>query len=565
MAGIPSEFIDQLLERIDIVDVISSRITLKKAGKDFQALCPFHTENTPSFTVSQHKQFYHCFGCGKHGSAIGFLMDYEGMEFVDCVQVLAQSVGLEVPKGSGGHFTNKSSNLFEVTNKAQNHFATNFKKNHKAQEYMEQRGVSKATLDTFQVGFAQNTWDGLMKQFPQSSQSDLMKAGLLAENDNGKIYDKFRNRIIFPIQDRRGRVIAFGGRAIEADQKPKYLNSPETPLFHKGRELYGLNLAKKHSNEKFIIIVEGYMDVIALHEAGIKNSVATLGTATSHHHIVTLLRAYDRIVFCFDGDSAGQEAAWKALQISLPLYRDDKTLQFLFLPDNHDPDTYIKDHGVQAFQKQIENAHALSRFLLERLKSDLDLNSIDGRAMFIDRARKHINQIPKGQFKKLLNEEVEKITQTEIRIQETSTQTKIWSLDKWTPIRKAITFLVQNPSLVSEIPSALEIDKINQNGAKILSEIVDFCSQNPHISTAVLLENFKTHSAYEHLAKLAVLELELNDSQKQLEMLDIARFLERKSVQAQIQELKEKQAQSGLTSEEKNRLMELLSNQLNKI
>ena len=332
MAGIPSEFIDQLIDRIDIVDVISPRVSLKKAGKDFQALCPFHTENSPSFTVSQNKQFYHCFGCGKHGSAIGFLMEFEGMDFVDCVETLAQSAGLEVP--SHGKFQNLNKGLYQIVEDANRYFVNGYKQSEFAKTYMQNRGISEQTSQIFQIGFAPDTWDGLMKRQNNTPQSDLLKAGLIVQNDNGRVYDKFRSRIMFPIQDKRGRVIAFGGRAVSDDQKPKYLNSPETPLFHKGKELYGLNIARKHSNEKSIIVVEGYMDVIALHQAGIKNSVATLGTATSQDHIIALLRSYDEIVFCFDGDKAGREAAWKALVNSLPVYRDDKNIRFLKMPTN---------------------------------------------------------------------------------------------------------------------------------------------------------------------------------------------------------------------------------------
>ncbi len=560
MAGIPSEFIDQLIDRIDIVDVISPRVNLKKAGKDYQALCPFHTENTPSFTVSHSKQFYHCFGCGKHGSAIGFLMEFEGMDFVDCVETLAQSAGLEVP--NHGKFQNHSKGLFEIVEQANRYFVNAYTQSDFARNYMQNRGISAQTCQTFQVGFAPDSWDGLMKRLQHTAQDDLLKAGLIVHNDNGKVYDKFRARVMFPIQDKRGRVIAFGGRAISDDQKPKYLNSPETPLFHKGKELYGLNIARKHSNEKSIIVVEGYMDVIALHNAGIKNSVATLGTATSQDHIVTLLRSYDEIIFSFDGDKAGREAAWKALKTSLPVYRDDKNIKFLFLPEKHDPDTYVKQHGQGAFIEQINSAMSLSQFLLKRLSHKIDLTSIDGRARYIDNSRSFINELPNGQFRKLLLEEISSLTKTKVDFKEKVKVNKIQSIDQWTPIRKAIAILINAPNLVHVFSENQNLNQIKQNGIKILTEIVAFCRLNPHITTAVLIENFREHDAYSHLCALATVSLSLNREQMLLELEDIRKHFDKSVQKNKINSLRLKQTEQGLSQPEKLELVELLSQQL---
>jgi len=560
MAGIPSEFIDQLIDRIDIVDIISPRVSLKKAGKDYQALCPFHTENTPSFTVSQNKQFYHCFGCGKHGSAIGFLMEFEGMDFVDCVETLAQSAGLEVP--NHGKFQNQSKGLYQIVEEANRYFVNAYNHSDFAKQYMHNRGISEQTCQTFQVGFSPDSWDGLMKRLPNTPQNELLKAGLIVQNDNGKVYDKFRARIMFPIQDKRGRVIAFGGRASMDDQKPKYLNSPETPLFHKGKELYGLNIARKHSKEKSIIVVEGYMDVIALHQAGIKNSVATLGTATSQDHIVTLLRSYDEIVFCFDGDKAGREAAWKALITSLPVYRDDKNIRFLFLPKEHDPDTYVKEFGQQAFIQELSNATSLSQFLLKRLSHNIDLNSIDGRAKFIDTSQSYINDLPNGQFRKLLMEEISHLSKTKVDFKDKVKPNKISSIDQWTPIRKAIAILINAPHLVNVLPENLDLRQIKQNGVNILTEIVDFCRLNPHITTAVLIENFRQHKAYAHLSALATVSLSLNSEQLLLELEDIKKHFDKTVQKNKINSLRLKQAEKGLSQPEKKELVELLSQQL---
>ncbi|MCF6317871.1 MAG: DNA primase [Proteobacteria bacterium] len=540
MAGIPSEFIDQLLDRVDIVDIISPRVTLKKAGKDYQALCPFHTENTPSFTVSPNKQFYHCFGCGKHGTAIGFMMEFEGMEFVDSIETLAQMAGLEVPNQGSYQHSKKSKNLYEIVENANRYFVNEFNQSEFAKEYIQNRGISAETYQVFQVGFAPERWDGLIKYMPSTPQNDLIQAGLLAQNDSGKIYDKFRGRLMFPIQDKRGRVIAFGGRAVMPDQKPKYLNSPETPLFHKGKELYGLNIARKHSKDKSIIVVEGYMDVIALHQAGIKNSVATLGTATSEYHIITLLRSYEEIVFCFDGDKAGIQAAWKALVISLPVYRDDKNIRFLFLPDSHDPDTYVKEFGQEAFQKQIVDATSLSQSLLNKLKENIDLNSIDGRAKFIDKSKTYINELPKGQFRKLLLEEVSSLTKTKVDFILKPKAQNIQSIDQWNPIRKAIAILVNQPHLVINFPKEMALGDIQQNGANILQEIVEFCHQSPHVSSAVLIENFREHQAFAHLSALTTVSLDLNEEQMHLELKDIKKHFEKTIQKHKIARLREK-------------------------
>ncbi len=562
MAGIPSEFIDQLLDRIDIVDVISPRITLKKAGKDYQALCPFHTENTPSFTVSQGKQFYHCFGCGKSGSAIGFLMEFEGMEFVDSVETLAQSAGMEVPNQSNHSNNNNTKNLYQIIENANRYFVNHFGINEDVQNYINNRGISSETCQTFQVGYAPDSWDGLIKKLNHNNQAELQKAGLLAQNDAGRVYDKFRGRIMFPIQDRRGRVIAFGGRALQKDQKPKYLNSPETPLFHKGKELYGLNIARKHSNSKSIIVVEGYMDVIALHEVGFKNAVATLGTATSQYHIVTLLRSYEEIVFCFDGDQAGIDAAWKALVISLPVYRDDKSIRFLFLPEQHDPDTYVKKYGAQAFQNQLDNAAMLSSVLLNKLQNGLDINTIDGRAKFIDKSKSYLTELPKGQFRKLLTEEIGQIAKSSINFNNTKKHNKIQSIDQWTPVRKAIAILLNQPNLVINLPPEINFNQIQQNGTDILQKIVELCRKSPNINTASLLENFRNEATYAHLSALTSTPLNLNDEQMLLELKDIKKHFEKSLRRIKIDRLRQKQANDGLTNEEKQKLVELLTNQI---
>ncbi|MEW8281341.1 MAG: DNA primase, partial [Candidatus Thiodiazotropha taylori] len=347
MAGkIPTHFIDQLLNRVDIVDVINRRVTLKKAGKEFQACCPFHDEKTPSFTVSPSKQFYHCFGCGAHGSAIGFLMEYDNLGFVEAVEELAQSAGLEVPREGGNEQGPDLRPLYELMEKTARFYQHQLKHHAEspaAVDYLKSRGMSGQIAASYGIGFAPPGWDNLTGTLgsDKASLERLNKCGLLSES-NGKQYDRFRNRIIFPIRDPRGRTIGFGGRVL-GDDKPKYLNSPETPLFHKGRELYGLYEARQANREiSNLLVVEGYMDVVALAQHNIQNAVATLGTATTHEHLELIFRNCPEVIFCFDGDRAGRDAAWKALNTSLPLMRDGREVRFLFLPQGEDPDTQVR-------------------------------------------------------------------------------------------------------------------------------------------------------------------------------------------------------------------------------
>ncbi|VAW63259.1 DNA primase, partial [hydrothermal vent metagenome] len=350
MAGrIPRQFIDDLISRADVVDVVDSRVALKKRGKEHIACCPFHNEKSPSFKVNQNKQFYHCFGCGAHGTALDFIMEYERLDFIDAIEVLAAEYHLEVPREQG-NFSPQADDkkpLYEVLQKAAISFAHELKKNTRAIAYLKQRGLSGEIAKDFQMGYAPDSWDFTLKQFSASSEdrTACLKAGLSIEKNPDKHYDRFRDRIMFPIRDRRGRVIGFGGRILDKGE-PKYLNSPETPVFHKGEELYGLYEARQAiKNLAQIVIVEGYMDVVALAQHGIRYAVATLGTATSGTQISKLFRIVPELVFCYDGDAAGRKAAWRALENSLPVLRDGVQARFLFLPDGEDPDTLVRQEG----------------------------------------------------------------------------------------------------------------------------------------------------------------------------------------------------------------------------
>lgn len=394
---IPQSFIQDLLARVDIVDVIERHLQLKKSGANYFARCPFHSEKSASFSVSPTKQTYHCFGCGAHGTAIGFLMEYSGLTYVEAIKELARTVGMQVPDdGRGGKRQDDShERLIEITTAAAKFYREALAHSPEAAAYLRQRGLSKEIADRFGIGYAPNASQPMQKIFPNDYQDKLLAtAGMVIDNEQGRRYDRFRNRIMFPIHDRRGRIIAFGGRVLDGGD-PKYLNSPGTPLFEKGRELYGFFLAQKAIRDAgFAIVVEGYMDVVALAQFGIENTVAALGTATTPHHINALLRQTGRIVFCFDGDEAGQRAAWRALENALEALRDDVTLAFLFLPPKHDPDTFVREHGADAFRDAAAHATPLASFLLDHLRQNCDIATAEGRSHLVHEAKPLVTRIP---------------------------------------------------------------------------------------------------------------------------------------------------------------------------
>ena len=386
---IPESFIQELLHRVDIVDLIDSYVPLKKAGANYAACCPFHNEKTPSFTVSQTKQFYHCFGCSAHGTAIGFLMEYSGLGFVDAIKELASRVGMQVPEEEARrpHDGPKLTTLAEIMARAAKYYYEQLKRSEKAIDYLKRRGLSGEIAQRFGIGYAPDSWQGLEAAFDDYSLPELQQAGLVIRNEQGRLYDRFRDRVMFPIINQKGEVIAFGGRVI-GEGEPKYLNSPETPLFEKGRELFGLPQARQALREtNTAIVVEGYMDVVALAQHGVGNAVATLGTATTATHVQKLLRQVDRIVYCFDGDSAGRKAAWRALENSLEALPAQKSIGFVFLSAQDDPDSFVRDHGKAAFERLIAQATPLSEFLLHELMSRCEMSSAEGRARLVAEAK----------------------------------------------------------------------------------------------------------------------------------------------------------------------------------
>ncbi len=435
---IPKSFIQDLLNRLDIVDVVGRYVPLKKAGANYVACCPFHNEKSPSFTVSQSKQFYHCFGCGAHGTAIGFVMEHGGLGFVDAVEELARSIGVTVPREASSQLQHKvAPDLYDVMQAATRYYREQLRQSQRAIDYLKRRGLSGEVAARFGIGYAPDGWQNLENVFPNYQDASLLATGLVIVKDDdapvkgtppdaraarglgaGKRYDRFRDRIMFPIVNVRGQIIGFGGRVLDKGE-PKYLNSPETTLFEKGRELYGLFQAQKAIRaEGIVLVVEGYMDVVALAQLGVEYAVATLGTATTPYHIQKLLRLVDKVVFCFDGDAAGRRAAWRALENALPHLQDGKQLRFLFLPPEHDPDTYIREYGKEAFERLLgEEALPLSGYLLRELSAQVDLRTQEGRSALLERAKPLVTAITAPTTALLLRKEVAAlagITQAEL-------------------------------------------------------------------------------------------------------------------------------------------------------
>ena len=506
---IPKSFIQDLLNRLDIVDVIERYVPLKKAGANYAACCPFHSEKSPSFTVSQSKQFYHCFGCGAHGTAIGFVMEHAGMGFVDAVEELARSIGVPVPRETlaPGQVQQKiAPDLYEVMQAATRYYREQLKQSQRAIDYLKRRGLSGEIAARFGIGYAPEAWQNLNGITSSYQDSSLVETGLVIEGEAGKRYDRFRDRIMFPIINARGQVIGFGGRILDSGE-PKYLNSPETVLFEKGHELYGLFQAQKaiRSNQQ-VVVVEGYMDVVALAQHGVEYAVATLGTATTPYHVQKLLRLADQVVFCFDGDAAGQRAAWRALENSLPHLVDGKRIGFLFLPKEHDPDSYIREYGTGTFEQLLHDSLPLSGYLLRELSAQVDLRTQEGRSNLLEHAKPLLTAITAPTMALLLRKEVAAlvgITQLELEalygIKAMGAPPRRSTQKAGRPavsnLRVLLRCLLFKPDLARELPADIADESVDAEAITALSAWL--LTQDGEVSSAVLIQSFQgtTHEA----------------------------------------------------------------------
>src|SRR6187549_1132831 len=597
MAGrIPQSFIDDLTARADIVELIGSRVELKKAGREYRACCPFHNEKTPSFWVSPVKQFYHCFGCGAHGTALGFLMEYDKLSFPEAIEELASRLGLDVPREAGSQPDTAGSTapLYDMNLRVAKYFASVLPNDARAREYAKKRGFTSETIDKFMIGFATNSWNEVLKRFgsKDADRKALSDCGLIIERERtdsrtlDRHYDRFRDRLMFPIRDSRGRVLAFGGRIIDAGE-PKYLNSPETMLFHKGRELYGLfEVRQSRTTLKRLMVVEGYMDVARLHQAGVNYAVATLGTATTPEHLRRIFKLVNEVVFCFDGDKAGRAAAWRALGNALPEARDGRQIRFLFLPEGHDPDSLVGEEGREAFEKRLEGALPLSEYLATALAEQADLSHADGRAQFAELARPLVTKVAPGVYRDLLIERLaDSIRLTSARLNQLwfnevtdSAGNHLTGTPASAPpgarnpisnrvardgggnksmVTRAVKLVVHFPTIATRISGALlsKLEMTDDAGSRFLFELLDQLQQEPASNTAVLLERWRERPEVARMRALAGEEmLGLEEASA---ALDLIAAIERLALEPTMRRHDELMAKGNLTDDERTELKEL--------
>lgn len=566
---IPRDFINDLIARTDIVDLIDHRVPLKKAGKNHSACCPFHSEKSPSFTVSRDKQFYHCFGCGAHGNVIDFLMEYDRLEFVDAIEELAGQLGIDVPheQGSGKQqdkgLTRDLYQLMEEANRYFQHQLKHHTDKRKVLDYLELRGLSTEIVSSFGIGFAPDGWDGLLSRYRnnQDAQDKLLTAGMLIAKDGGGKYDRFRDRLMFPIRDRRGRIVGFGGRVL-GDGTPKYLNSPETPIFHKGNELYGLyELKQQHREPSTILIVEGYMDVVALAQFGVDYAVASLGTSTTADQFQILMRSAKEVICCYDGDKAGKEAAWRALETALPLLKPGDTVKFMFLPEGEDPDTLIRQIGKQAFEAQIHQATSLASFLFDTMTEQYGIDKSSYAKNAISLIEKIQDTVLQNMLLESLAEKLRMDSADELKrklgftIQSKGIKAAHNILKgRGTPLRLAIALLVQNPYLGKGLAPQPALEYLQMNGIELLIQLLNLTQSN-NFNTAQVLEHFREHSQAPALRKLAQWEHQVADENVELEFKKSLIWLTNLFIEQRYQELSLKQTH---TKEERIQLKKLI-------
>jgi len=577
MAGrIPQDFIDNLLSRLDIVDVVGSRLALKRSGDNFLARCPFHDEKTPSFSVSRSKQFYHCFGCGAHGSAISFVMEYDHLDFPETVDVLATSLGLDVPREAGDERQAESNrDLLTQMEDCGQLYRRTLRDHPAAVAYLKERGLDGKIARDFALGYAPEGWDTLRDALGESVQSNLFQAGMLIQNKQGGYYDRFRDRVMFPIRDTRGRTIGFGGRAL-GDNPPKYMNSPESPVFHKRREVYGLYEARQAGvRDRPILVVEGYMDVIALHQHGLPNSVATLGTAVTVEQLKRLFRETHELIFCFDGDSAGQRAAWRALEIAMPLLEDGREARFALLAEGDDPDDLIRRVGADEFQRQMTQAPPVAEFMLGTLKKQIAADTIGGRARLAELARPLINSLPPGLYAELLTDRLAQEiggnranvrsalrqgVDSNRRGHDPSHAENFKPPQRMTPLRLVIALLLNDPRLEPRLLLPDELMQSVQPGMDLLRSLLQYIRSIESPTAGVLMHRLEAHEQREVLVKLASWEpaVILDDAQLQELFDDAVHSLQRDLYRRHSETLLALAEQRDLTDTEKQQLNELI-------
>jgi DNA primase len=570
---IPRPFIDDLLARTDIVEVISRRLQLKRQGREFSACCPFHNEKTPSFYVNPNKQFYHCFGCGASGTALTFLMEYEHLGFVEAVEELAKAQGMTVPHEGGERSARRDSHHSDsdLMLKIARLYQQQLKNSSIAIEYLRQRGLSGEICQDFAIGYAPEGWDFLLRTFANDRDA-LLRQGMVIEAE-GRTWDRFRSRITFPIRNRKGQVIAFGGRII-GDGKPKYLNSPETTQFHKGQELYGLyEVLQAQRNITRLLVVEGYMDVVALAQHGIRYAVATLGTSVTPEHLQLMFRYCDDIIFCFDGDRAGREAAWRALNNALPLMQGDKQLRFMFLPEGEDPDSLVRQEGRDDFESRYAQALTLSDYLFDRIREGSDLSRMDGRVRYLKQVAPLVKQIPPGIYRQMIIEELATIGKMSIpelsqglQLAATGQQLRrqpppSHARERQRPslIRTAIACLIQQPRLAQQVTTLNTLRQLQLPGIDLFVRLVELTQAEPDITLPSILEYFRDEDAGRHLAKLASHPL-ISDEATDIgsEFAGALHELERQSWRQRHDELMLKLGREGVSPEEAAEYQQLI-------
>ena len=568
---IPRQFIDDLLIKIDLVELIDAYVPLKKRGINYLACCPFHQEKTPSFNVIPKKQFYHCFGCGASGNAISFIMNYLHQTFPQTIETLAAKAGMVIPRDALPENVKQTISLHAILQKLTEFYQSTLRSpaGAAAITYLKQRGINGKIAQQYQIGYAPQGWHTIAQHLPKN-QSELLATGMLIQKDNQQTYDRYRHRIMFPIHDRHGRMTGFGGRALDPDQQPKYLNSPETVLFQKSHELYGLyQILQSRSTLPMIVIVEGYMDVIALAQFEVDYAVATLGTATTAHHIQLLSRYTQDLRFCFDGDKAGRQAAWRALETSLPYLDSGLQAYFIFLPDGHDPDSFIRAEGKDAFETQLQGAMPLHQFFFSTLFKDIDHSDLTGKNRLIHKAKPYLAKIPDCPYKALLMSELARLThidqhRIEQLLEETVTSTQpeapVPVAMQWsrTHLRLALALLIQNPSLYTPNLPNIDPREGNETEQALLTALLQHFSQHPHLNTATLIEHFRDSPWFELLSQFAAWDHQVPEQGQASELAEKLRFLAKESRETVIQNLIAKSKQKELSAQERQALQKML-------